>query len=198
MKKLIVTIIVLVGMFGSPIVAREGYFTIGGGHGGPTDSSNITFEFGRITENYFDRDNLIALGIPIILNNEGLPKDAVRTNDPDWSGWYRFESRYGYLTDEGAVRSMPEFGFFVKYGIETIKHSRLFATVFGGVTFADEVHLYTSALGPPDYYKDEGWNVYGLYGVGLSYFPINSKLVVTVDCDSRRGVTGSVGWRWEF
>ena len=190
MKKLL-TILIVAGV----LIGAGGCNVIGGGHGGPTDSTNITLEVVRVNQNHQGRDSLISGGFTIILNGEGgIPSDTESTTG-DWAGWYQMESRAGYLTDEGIKRDWPELGIFGKYGIEVVRDSNWFVNGIGGITFADETHLWTSALGPP-HYADTSWEIYGLYGVGISHI-LNDSGYFQIDYDNRRGITISFGWRWK-
>ena len=170
------------------------HIILGGGYGGPTDSANLSIEGIQTTQNWQGRDTLTGVGFTMIFNGEGVPSEAVSTSG-SWSNWYQYEAQNGYLIDEGTKRYLPEMGLFGKYGIEIVKNTGLFATAFGGVTFADEVHLWTSRLGPPDYYETEGWITYGMLGGGISYY-LNNDVYLQVDYDNRRGTTVGFGWKF--
>ena len=199
MKKL--TLILVVGMLigvggcNSQEPIRR-YGILGGGFGGPTNSANITLEAGHTRQNWQGRDRLFGGGFTMILNGDGgIPADTESTTG-EWADWYQYESQAGYLTDEGIKRDLPEMGFFIKYGIEIIEGSDWFVNAIGGVTFADETHLWTSALGPP-HYTDTNWEVYGLYGVGISCVPDKDKgTIFHIDYDNRRGITIGLGWKF--
>ena len=239
MKKVVLVLIVLVGMVSVQEAKADNYFTIGGGKGGTYNAKNISVEFGKRSDS-----SLFALGFTTILNNEGISPDTDSTYQlkeghslpknysyydeyrciydrrSDSSGNYTIyathqNSRTGTLSDLELTRDIPEFGIYAKYGIEIIKRSGLFLTGIGGVTFADETHLYRfdetyrdvcivddgrisdRSYGRPHYYTEkEGWNVYALYGGGISYFV--GDFCFQVDYDNRRGTTFSAGGGFLF
>lgn len=180
MKRIICTICSLL------VICISGCTTIGGGHGGPTNSANLTAEKIWLIASE-GRDSLSALGFTVIFNGGGIPSDTKSTSG-EWAEYCQYEAQTGTLVDEGVKRDWPEMGFFGKYGLELIKDAGLFVNVLGGATFADEVHLYHSTLGPPHYTDHEGWNIYGMFGGGISYF-LNGDILIQIDHDNRRGLT---------
>ena len=170
---------------------------ISGGNGGPTDSKSLAFELGGIEKPRWagDRDTIYSVGILIIFN--GGAANYNESASGTYNSLYDWERRNGTLQEEGTYRDWPEFGFFLKYGIEIIPDTNLFLTGFGGCTFADEVTVYDSEIQvyPRSYGKDEGWTTHGLFGGGLAYF-VTEQVIFQFDYDNRRGISAGMGWRF--
>ena len=87
------------------------------------------------------------------------------------------------------------------------KDSGLYLNGLLGVGFYDKRELddyQSSDPNSPNYNKHGGSfeetnsKECFLYGVGLSYFVPNSPILVSVDYDNVRELTGSVGYYWKF
>ncbi len=192
MKKITLTICLILIVSGCMEGKKGHYIVLGGGHGGATDSTNLAMEGVKIVQSE-GRDSLTALGFTIIFNSGDIPSDTESTSG-SWAEWYKYEVESGYITDAGVRRDWPEMGLFGKYGLEVAEDTGLFVNVLGGITFADEVHLYYSALGPPHYTENEGWTTRGMFGGGISYF-FDDELYLQADYDNRRGLTVGIGWK---
>lgn len=86
-----------------------------------------------------------------------------------------------------------ELGGFAKYGIEIIENKRLFATILGGLSFAQEDYSHT-AQGGKEVYANS--TIHGLFGGGIVYFINNDKFCIQIDYDNRRKLTAGFGFRF--
>ena len=84
-----------------------------------------------------------------------------------------------------------ELGGFAKYGIEIFKDKKLFATVLGGISFAQEDYAYTEK--GEEVYANS--TIHGIVGGGVTYL-INDEWLFQVDYDNRRDLMISVGCRF--
>ena len=182
MKKAACTICLLLisGCLGR---GKDHYAVLGGGYGGKTDSANFTVEGVKIARSQ-GRDSLFGLGYTAIFNGGDVPSDTLDYPCPHWD-----------YTDLGVERDLPEMGIIGKYGIEIVKDTGLFATVVGGITFADETEIAQSNVTGWYYEQDTGINTYGLFGGGVSYF-MKEDLFMQAEYDNRRGITIGAGWRF--
>lgn len=99
------------------------------------------------------------------------------------------------------IKKGNEYGVYGKFGIEIFKNKGLFINGLGGFSYSKteksridqnlELETYNVS-------KSTSNQFLGMYGVGISYLPNDSKLYVQVDWDNRRGCTAAVGWRWLF
>lgn len=190
MLVLTICLLLLSGCLGQ---GPDNYAVVGGGQGGPTDSPNFTVEGVKVVRS-LGRDSLVGLGFTIIGSGGDADYDESTS---DYQSLYEWEESIGTLTDEGVYRDFPEFGLFGKYGIEVVEDTGLFVTGFAGFTLADEVRVWQSSIPvyPYAYGEEEGWNVYGMYGGGLSYF-FGGSTFLQVDFDNRRGTTVGFGWKF--
>jgi len=173
------------------------YQLLGGGHGGPMNSANVTVEGGRVTQLTppEGRNSLLAWGMTLIFNGDGIPSGKNAGVEP-WKTFYKIDSKYGNLYDIKKGRGdLPELGLFGKYGLEVIEDTGLFATVLGGASVTNEKWYCRSTMWPYEYHGTYDTTIYGMFGGGISYF-LRDDLFLQVDFDNRRGVTGGLGWRY--
>ena len=92
--------------------------------------------------------------------------------------------------------------FSVKAGFEVKKDSGLYLNGLMGIAFCDKRELdYNrdpNSLNFGEFYEETNLTHHLLCGVGLSYFVPDSPLVVSVDYDNVRELTGSIGLYWGF
>lgn len=86
-----------------------------------------------------------------------------------------------------------ELGGFAKYGIEIFKDKKLFATVIGGLSFAQKGYAGRDLETKKDIYEDS--TIQGIIGGGMTYL-INDEWLFQVDYDNRRDLMISVGFRF--
>lgn len=166
------------------IVNAERYFSVGGGAGGKADAANLSLEVGGVTTNR-EHDRLLAFGVGIIFNGDDVPSDTLEYPVPHWN-----------YTDLGTKQDGPEIALFGKYGLEVITNKRLFLFGLGGLSFAKEIELAQSNATGWYYEQSSSSKLNGVFGAGLSYFPPESKVSLSVEYDNRRGITGSLGYRF--
>lgn len=188
MKKLMLLAVILTGMV---LVQGCGeYMSLTGGHGGPTDSANIGIESNSIKGTANGR-RLFGIGATCILNGDGTSYDEEASGD--YSGLYDWERSIGTLRETGTYRDWPELGLYCQYGAEIVENSKLFVTVLGGFTAANEVTVYDSTIQVYPYsYGDTSWEFYGLVGGGLTYF-FDNNMCLTTNYDNRRGFSMGFG-----
>ncbi len=191
MKKLMLTICLLVSLL---LAGCGNYIAITGGGSADGGAMSLAIEDSKIIEE-IGRDSLSAVGFTCTLEGSDASYDV--TTDGDYAGLYEWERSIGTLQEIGTYRDGPEFGLYWKQGIEIMENSGLFATVHGGFTFTSEVTVYESTIRVYPYsYGDTSWELYGIYGVGLTYFFEGKNTSLVVDYDNRRELCMGFGCRF--
>lgn len=176
---------VVVGFLILPMTAfAEGYFSVGGGAGGKADAPNLTLELGGVPTGS-GLNQLFAIGLGFIFNADDVPDGTLEYPVP--------HSNYA---DLGNRQKGNEYAVFGKYGLEPIKNSGVFIFGLGGVSFSEEIDLARSNVTGWYYEQSTSTKTNGMFGGGLSYFPTNSKMSFSAEYDNRRGITGSIGFRF--
>jgi len=94
------------------------------------------------------------------------------------------------------VRKGTEVGLFGKLGVEIAK-SDFYVSAIGGFTAFTESELSRSPATGRVYEESSDSQIEGLYGGGVSYFlDFKYDIVLHVDYDNIRGVTGGIGLHW--
>jgi hypothetical protein len=79
-------------------------------------------------------------------------------------------------------------------------HSDSYLSLLTGITRAEEAYIVQSNPTGAYYKQSSESKAHGFFGISVGYFPQlfdwKVNLSLQVDYDNRRGVTGSVGWRW--
>lgn len=167
--------------------AQAGYFAVGGGGGGEADQYNVTCETGAKDIHAGDLNLLFGMAIPFIPHSDReLPESTISFPCPN-NDYIRLDS----------VKKGTEVGLLGKLGIE-IGSTNLYLTAIGGCTIYTESELARSTITGRTYEQSSESKIGALYGGGLSYFPdfFNWSILMQVDYDNVRGVTGTVGWYW--
>lgn len=160
------------------------YLAIGGGSGGEADAPSFMMEAGGITSGR--AVNLQgALGVSLLFNNDHVPDDTLTYPVPHSS-----------YTNLGTRNKDTEVALIAKFGIEPVKESGVFVFGLGGASFAEEIELAQSNVTGWYYEQSSKDKTFGIYGGGISFFPTSSNIMFQAEVDNRRGVTGSIGWRW--
>jgi hypothetical protein len=185
MMRKIVMVSVVVWLLILPMAAfAEEYFSVGGGAGGKADAPNLTLELGGVSTDR-EHNRLIAIGLGFIFNADDVPSDTLEYPVP-----------HSDYTNLGTRQKGNEYALFGKYGLEVIKNKGAFIFALGGLSFSEEIDLARSNVTGWYYEQSSSSKVNGMFGGGLSYFPINSKVSLSVEYDNRRGITGSLGFRF--
>ncbi|MBC2714014.1 MAG: hypothetical protein HF978_01785 [Desulfobacteraceae bacterium] len=166
--------------------AHAGYFAVGGGAGGDADEVNVTIETGAKDIHANKLDLLFGTGLFFIPHSDNeLPASTISLPCPNDD-----------CTRIGSVRKGTEVGFYGKFGVE-IGSSDFYVSAIGGFTAFTESELSYSPATGRVYEDSSDSKVEALYGGGVSYF-IDYKwnVVLQVDYDNIRGVTGTIGWHW--
>ncbi|MFZ5568887.1 MAG: PKD domain-containing protein [Thermodesulfobacteriota bacterium] len=185
--RLIIWSFLLVGLLSMTTPARAGYFAAGGGGGGEADEFNVTVETGANEIRLGNLNLLFGVGIPFIPHSDrALPEPTISSPCPN-DDCIRLESE----------RKGTEFGLLGKLGVE-IGSTDLYLSAIGGCTIYTESELSRSEATGRIYEESSDSKIQALYGGGLSYFPEYLKwpIVIQVDYDNVRGVTGTIGWYW--
>ena len=130
---------------------------------------------------------LFGIGLPIIpYGDSKLPTDTIDGNCPN----------------DDCVRSSIEYsgtelGLYAKIGLKLFLDN-LYLNVIGGGTVVTESEIVKSPTTDRYYEASTDSVLNPMYGVGLGYFPdiYDWQLVIQIDVDNRRGVSGLVGWYW--
>jgi len=166
--------------------SHAGYLSAGGGAGGDADEFNVTIETGAKDIDISNLDMLFGIGIFFIPHSDNdLPSSTISMPCPNEN-----------CLSLGKARKGTEVGFAGKLGIE-IGSSDFYVSAIGGFTAYTESKLSRSPATGRVYEDDSDSKVEALYGGGISYF-IDKKwdVVIQVDYDNIRGVTGLIGWHW--
>jgi hypothetical protein len=167
--------------------AFAGYFAVGAGYGGDGENASVSIETGQNGIDFSGFDMLFGLGLPIIpYGDNNLPSDTIDGNCPN----------------DDCVRSSIEYsgtelGLYAKIGLKLFLDN-LYLSVIGGGTVVTESEIVQS-LATGRYYEASTDSVLSpMYGLGLGYFPdiYDWQLVIQIDVDNRRGVSGLLGWYW--
>jgi hypothetical protein len=166
--------------------ARAGYFSVGGGAGGDADEVNVTVETGAKDIRAAGMDLLFGMGLHFIPHSEDeLPDDTISLPCPNPD-----------CVDLGTERKGTEVGLFGKLGVE-VGSSDFYVSAIGGFTAFTESELSRSPATGRVYEDESDSQVEALYGGGISYFmDFRWDVVIHVDYDNIRGVTGAVGFHW--
>ncbi len=167
--------------------ADAGFFAVGGGDGGEGEQYSVTVETGAKDIPAGKFDLMFAFGIPFIPHgDDNLPEQTIAFPCPN-DDCRALE----------AVRKGTEVGFYGKLGVE-LGSSNLYLNAIAGFTAYTESELSQSAATGSFYEASSDTKIEPMYGGGLSYFPdyFDIPLMLQVDYDVTRGVTGTVGWYW--
>jgi hypothetical protein len=137
---------------------------------------------GGLLDTETDRRTLFAGGLTYISADE-LPSDTV--GDPVTGTDF---------TMIGDLQKDQEYGAFLKLGMETIDRLFIFAT--GGFTMTEVAEVVQDNQTGIYHEQTSSENVEGLLGAGLIYFLSSEKFGLQLEYDNRRGVTGSVAFRF--
>jgi hypothetical protein len=185
-KSFPVVVILLAAFVFIAMPAHAGYLAVGGGGGGDADEFNVTIETGAKDIDVNNMDMLFGIGIFFIpYSDNDLPSPTIAMPCPN-DDCERMDSK----------RKGTEVGFAGKLGVE-IGSSDFYVSAIGGFTAYTESKLSKSPATGLVYEDSSDSKVEALYGGGVSYF-IDKKwdLIIQLDYDNVRGVTGTVGWHW--
>jgi len=168
------------------IPARAGYFAVGGGAGGDAEEVNVTVETGAKDIRAWGLNLLFGVGLHLIPHSDNeLPSETIALPCPN-EDCIPMEN----------VRKGTEVGMLGKLGVE-IASSDFYVSAIGGFSAFTESELSQSPATGRAYEDDSETKLEALYGGGVSYFmDFKWDVVLQVDYDNIRGVTGSVGWHW--
>lgn len=184
MMRKIVMLFGVVWLLILPITAfAERYFSVGGGGGGKADAPSLTLELGEVSTNR-EYKCLIAIGWSFIFNADDVPSDTLEYPVP-----------HSDYTNLGRRQKDNEHALFGKCGLE-VKKQGAFIFALAGLSSSKEIDLARSNVTGWYYEQSSSSKVNGMFGGGLSYFSINSKVFLSVEYDNRRGITGSLGFRF--
>lgn len=176
---------VVVGVLILPMTAfAEGYFSVGGGAGGEADAPNLTLELGGVSTGS-GLNQLFAIGLGFIFNADDVPDGTLEYPVP-----------HSDYTNLGDRQKGNEYALYGKYGLEPVKNSGVFIFGLGGVSFSEEIDLARSNVTGWYYEQSSSTKTNGMFGGGLSFFPKDSKISFSAEYDNRRGITGSIGFRF--
>ena len=167
MKKVLLTIC-LVGLFVS-VQGCGNYMAVTAGNGGAVPvvnelesagTTSCSVEFGSVNYTSQNRGWMLTSGMVYIGHD-----------DTWWTGY----------VDIG-----PEFGSFIKGGIEIIPDSGIFVNALGGITFLSWSSVWT----------ESELEVHPLYGGGITYFISNRNASLVSSYDNRRGLNIGLGFKF--
>ena len=182
----LLVVLVCIGCGTGPI-AWAGYFTVGAGYGGEGQSASVSIETGQQEIDVANRYMLLGLGLPIIpYGTDNLPANTIDGSCPNAD-----------CVSSGVEYTGNELGVYAKIGLNLFLEN-LYLNVLGGATVVTESTVVKSPT-TGRYYEESTESVLNaMYGVGLAYFPevFDWQLVIQIDADNRRGVSGLVGFFW--
>ncbi|MBN1521325.1 MAG: hypothetical protein JW928_02230 [Candidatus Aureabacteria bacterium] len=179
--KRIVLLVALFSFFIQLDLFSDTYMTLGGGTGGDAGGNNFSFDFGGFTED--DETNaLMAVGLTYISGVDELPDGTL--GDMLTSGF----------TLIGDRQKDKEIGLYGKLGAETIEKLFIFATA--GFSFVETAEIARSNTTGLYHEQTSDTNIEGLFGAGLICFLKDKNFGFQLEYDNRRGVTGSLAFRF--
>ena len=184
MKKSLIIFSVFISVFliQSNLFAEKSiYVSLGGGSGGDSGGSNISIDIGGVTD-YKDTNALVAIGLGVIDAND-LPSN---TQGDKVTG-----SSYTLVGDR---QKDNELAFYGKLGVETIEN--LFVFVLGGISYVETAEIVTSDSTGLYHEQSSNNTTEGMIGGGLMYFLENPNVGFQLEYDNRRGVTGSIAFKF--
>ena len=168
--------------------AEAGFLAVGGGGGGgEAERFNITMETGSKDLSAGNIDLMFAFGFPFIPHGDtNIPEKTIALPCPN-----------NQCTQVAEVRKGTEIGMYGKLGFE-IGSTNLYLNAIGGFTAFTESQLVQSPGSGFIYEQSSDTTLEPLYGAGFSYFPDNLpwQILIQVDYDITRGVTGTLGLYW--
>ena len=186
--KVVAVLVVLVCIgCGRVQISWAGYFTVGAGYGGEGDSASVSIEAGQKEIDFANLDMLLGLGLPIIpYGGDNLPDNTIDGDCPN-------DDCENYSIEYTGT----ELGVYAKIGLKLFIES-VYLNIIGGGTVVTESTIVKSPT-TGRYYEESTESVLNaMFGAGLAYFPevFGWQLVIQIDADNRRGVSGLVGFFW--
>jgi len=168
-------------------IAWAGYFAVGAGYGGEGESASVSIEAGQKGIDFANLDMLLGLGLPIIpYGSDNLPDNTIDDNCPNDG-----------CVNSGIEYTGTELGVYAKIGLKLFFENVYLNIIGGGTVVTESSIVYSPTTGR--YYEESTESVFNaMYGAGLAYFPevFDWQLVIQIDGDNRRGVSGLVGFFW--
>ena len=182
-------VLVVIGSIvcGCASTTRAGYFALGVGYGGEGNNESVSIEVGQKGIDLNRLDFQLGLGLPIIpYGDSNLPDGIIDGDCPN-----------NDCVDNGTEYTGNELGLYGKIGLQLFLEN-FYLNIIGGGTVVNESSIVKSpATGR--YYEESTESVWKvMYGAGLGYFPeiFDWEIVIQVDVDNRRGISGLVGFYW--
>lgn len=160
------------------------YASLGFGDGGAAGATNMSIDGGVLFQNSSYKECLFGLGLTVIYSGDA-PDDLLSYPVPHPS-----------YTTLGTHINKEEYGFYGKYGMAAIDH-KLYIFALGGFTTYEEIQLAQSTITGWYYTQSSKEKIKGLIGGGITLFLGQvRKGCLQIEYDTRRGLTGSVGFTW--
>ncbi|MDQ6996253.1 MAG: hypothetical protein Q9M82_02190 [Mariprofundus sp.] len=153
------------------------FVSLGGGSGGPSKSTNFSFDMGVTVQDSF----LLAFSVGVIQNGGDVPNDILRYPVPHTS-----------YTNLGIKQDGSEYAIMGKAGVE-VSDTNIYLIGILGASLSTEITLAQSNITGWFYEQNTTNKTNAVYGTGMAYiYP--KGLLLEVDYDNRRGITGMIGW----
>lgn len=165
------------------IIFAENNVGFGVGSGGQAGAVNISIDYSKFTTDKH-LNYIFGCGFSAIFNNDNVPGEILDYSIP----------HYDYHVIH--KQPNPEYAFYTKLGIEPIPGSGLFVFGTGGVSIAEKEDIAVSNATGWLYKLSSTSKYSGLFGGGAAFYPNGSRISLQCEYDNRRGVVGSVGYRW--
>lgn len=183
-------ILVLLLSVSVPSSVFAGYYALGAGPSGKDGGRSVTIEIGSedFRFPFAPYRFLGAVGLFGMDHSGNIPAGTIGSPCPHTD-----------FTSAGKEPDGTESGIVARIGME-IRESRVFVSLIEGVSWVNEISIVRSNPTGDYYEQSEERNLHGVTGIGIGYFPEifawKMKLAIQVDYDTRRGITGSLGWGW--
>jgi len=189
-NKRLMLILVLLLFLTLPSSVYGGYYALGAGPSGEEGGRSVTLEIG--SENFrlpFAPYRFLgAVGLFGMDHGGNIPAGTIGSPCPHTD-----------FTSAGKEPDGTESGIVGRIGMEILE-SRFFVSVLEGMSWVNEIDLVRSNPTGQYYEQSKERNLQWVIGIGVGYFPEifdwKMKLAIQVDYDTRRGITGSLGWGW--
>ena len=156
------------------------YTSLGAGTGGASDGNSFSIDVGGFTDDK-DTNALVAVGLSVIDADE----ISSGTSNTQLTGDF---------TAAGTKQTDNEIAFYMKLGMETMDSFFVFLT--GGASYFDESEIVRSNTTGTLHIQTTQSEWEGLFGGGLLYFLNEPNLGFQLEYDNRRGVTGSIAFKF--
>jgi len=175
--RVLISSIFLLFVAGTAFADSLTFVSLGGGAGGKSKSTNFSLDIGGVN---LENGLLYAFTVGVIRNGGDVPAGVLDYPVP-----------HTFYNDLGVRQDGSEFAILGKLGIEVADSGLFLIGILGG-SISNEIHLAQSTVTGWFYTQSKASKYNGVYGAGAAYL-FNKSVILEIDYDNRRGVTGMLG-----